>query len=366
MSSSEVPKPNDLPFVIYPNSREDYRVTARSPGVNMPGAERLLDELSRRCGPRLTDEFSDLVGVVQSSDRPANLLAFRVFDVGQFMGRPHTLAIVAIEISGCQSHPWKIAQLLAALAPPVPDSSAYRLPTADVAQRTSVANEPFKCLADWEIRQGNNRPECGVAFSNPSSIQLQLSGLLNPPKEQLPTGWPIPLAISLIVVFSVVVFGCWWAMNYGQGPKPPPPSRYAREELLTVLADSGVVLQPEADFNHAAAALVATVTELNDRLRELANGLEKRAQFHLPPGDSAQELERHRERWHHPMQPEAQPTQRLDDISLAAAIQIHRRYQEVARTMDQLHKRSPDSADFSRGLSNLRSLLDKSTDQTGH
>ena len=99
--SSEAP--NDLSFVVYTNSREDYRVTVRSTRACMVGAERLVDEVARNCGEWLTNDFSALVGIVPSPDRPANWLGFRVFDAGQFMAvtMPEEVVVIPSVLAYC-------------------------------------------------------------------------------------------------------------------------------------------------------------------------------------------------------------------------------------------------------------------------
>ena len=348
--SSEAP--NDLSFVVYTNSREDYRVTVRSTRACMVGAERLVDEVARDCGDWLTNDFSALVGVVPSPDRPGNWLGFRVFDAGQFMDRPHTLAVVAVEVPQGQRRSWKIAQLLAALSPPVPDSSGYQLPTEIEVQFAAVVDEPFKSLFGWEQRQ-SNRCEQHVVFSKPTNIPLQLNQRVRSLQAQ--TGKLNARVAGLLCVAFVALTGLWWIFNEGHVPKSPPSSRYSREELVSVLADSGATLLPAVDFEHARVMVVVSANLLNDRLDELAKGLTMRTD--LPAGDSRQELKRHRQRWVSPIPPGPQAGQQLDDVALDAAIRIHRRYQEALRLLGQLEKLDPDGDEFARTLTELRSLL---------
>ena len=265
--------PNDLSFVVYTNSREDYRVTVRSTRACMVGAERLVDEVARDCGDWLTNDFSALVGVVPSPDRPGNWLGFRVFDAGQFMDRPHTLAVVAVEVPQGQRRSWKIAQLLAALSPPVPDSSGYQLPTEIEVQFAAVVDEPFKSLFGWEQRQ-SNRCEQHVVFSKPANIPLQLNQRVRSLQAQ--TGKLNARVAGLLCVAFVALTGLWWIFNEGHVPKSPPSSRYSREELVSVLADSGATLLPAVDFEHARVMVVVSANLLNDRLDELAKGLTMR------------------------------------------------------------------------------------------
>jgi hypothetical protein len=352
--SSEAP--NDLSFVVYTNSREDYRVTVRSTRACMVGAERLVDKVARDCGEWLTNDFSALVGIVPSPDRPANWLGFRVFDAGQFMDRPHTLAVVAVEVPPDQCRSWKIAQLLAALSPPVPDSSCYELPTEIELQFAAVVDEPFTSLFGWEQRQ-RNRCEQLVVFSKPANIPLQLNQQVR--SSQAQTGKLIARLAVLLCVAFVALTGLLWIFNEGHLPKSPPSSRYSREELVSVLADSGATLLPAVDFEHARIMVVVSANLLNDRLDELAKGLTMRAD--LPAGDSGQELKRHRQRWVSPIPPGPQAGQQLDDAALDAAIRIHHRYQEAVRLLDRLEKLDPDGDEFARTLTELRNLLANQT-----
>ncbi len=230
--------PNELAFVVYTNSRGDYGVTARSPGATMPCTERMLDEVAHRCGPYLSNEFSALVAVLPSPDRAENYLALRVFDIGEFLARPHTLAIVAVEIPREHRRTWNITQLMASLAVPVPNDSSYSLPAEEKIAQSSVSDEPFKSLNDWEAERDDRRPGSAVVFSKPPNIELQLERLLelSTPRSQNRSSMRWTTATIAVALFVGLLGWLFW-MNRRPPTPPPPTSRHTREELLRVLSD---------------------------------------------------------------------------------------------------------------------------------
>ena len=231
--------PNELPFIVFTNSREDYRVTVRSRTSPMPGAERLIEDAARLCGRRLDDEFRTLVAIMPSPDRNGRQLAFRVFNVGQFMRRPHTLAIAALEIPDVGQRKWSIANLLFALAPPVPDSSDYQLPTEQQVLNAAVDDEPFKSLDNWERHRRDRHLHDRVAFSEPPNIATQVRDLLDPPSTRMKSLWRSARGILILVLcVGLIGFLAWSKINVPPSA-PTMRSKYGREQLLLVLADSG-------------------------------------------------------------------------------------------------------------------------------
>src|SRR2546425_815832 len=91
----------DLSWWIYTNSRSDYRVVARH-GKLSPDVDAWIARLAVLVDPAIKPGFETIIGVAKSpasnSGREQNWLAFRVFDAGTFLNRPHTLAIVAVEV----------------------------------------------------------------------------------------------------------------------------------------------------------------------------------------------------------------------------------------------------------------------------
>src|SRR5579862_5050327 len=90
--------PRELPFVVFTNSGDDYRVTVRSAGARQQRLEQLVDRIARCCDHGAGTGFPTVVGVVASPERAGHEIAFRVFDAGSFFNRPHTLAVVAVEL----------------------------------------------------------------------------------------------------------------------------------------------------------------------------------------------------------------------------------------------------------------------------
>ena len=124
---------------------------------------------------------------------------------------------------------------------------------------------------------------------------------------------------------------------------------------MRCLADSGVPLSPGGDWRDASATIVATAPELNRRMAALATDLSRRAD--PPSGDSEPALDRHRRMWEAPLAVGDLPAEPIDNAALAAAVRVHRRYQEVNRALASLEKFDREGDEFARQLADLRRLL---------
>ncbi len=176
----------DLPLLVFTNSRDDYGVTVRVPPDaaqdRMQRTARWIDALARRCDGWFALGGATLVGVVPSPDRPDHALAVRVFDVGEFRGRPHTLAIVAVELPPNWLAEQSAARLLAALAPPIPDAAQYQLPVRQALEASPIDAEPFASLAAWERTTRHLSLSGPALFSQPVEIARDLNRL-GPPLD---------------------------------------------------------------------------------------------------------------------------------------------------------------------------------------
>jgi hypothetical protein len=173
--------PCDLPLLVFTNSRDDYGVTVRvppdAPPDRMQRTTQWIDALARRCDTWFARGGATLVEVVPSPDRPDHALAVRVFDVGEFRGRSHTLAIVAVELPPDWLAERSVARLLAALGPPVPDAAQYQLPTGQQMEASPIGAEPFASLAAWERTARQIKPMGPAFFSQPAEIAQELNRL---------------------------------------------------------------------------------------------------------------------------------------------------------------------------------------------
>jgi len=353
--------PLELPFVVYTNSPDDYRVTAHS-RQRMSATEHLIGQLAGRCDRWINKDFQALVGVLKSPESANRLLAFRVFDAGEYYGRPHTLAIVAIETPRRGERIWRLGQLLGSLAAPPPGGSSYHLPTEEAIQRADARDEPFASLDAWEERHGDDAQEIPITFGRPAGTKLHLEDLSPPgvfhPAKRRP---PFLLAgLTVLVLLGILAAITAWYSHRIEKQLPakrsPGPSR---QELLLLLRESGVELPADPTDADIASTVVGTAHTLQTRMSDLAHDLTSHQQD--PPSYSEPIVSKFRRDWQAEAPMSATVAAQLDAAALEAAIIVHRAYQAVRHQLDHLAMLDREKKDFADALQDLQRQLQKPT-----
>lgn len=357
MSCSAAPR--DWPFVVFTNSGDDYRVTVRSEGARLRCVEQLVDRIARCCDHGAGGGFPAVIGVVPSPEQAGREVAFRVFDSGSFFNRPHTLAVVAIELPADLPLDGARTRLLAALAPPALGATSYQLPIEEELRAADLGIEPFRSLHAWEeLRSAGDGPTAMVCADPPESAGRfrEVLATQPPTTTRQQRRRAVVAALSLLLVAAAGGVTSWQLNAARTAPAAMViMPEFSREELLRCLSDSGVPLSPGGDWANASAAIVATVPALNQRMTALAAELSRRTND--PSGDSEPTLERHYRLWGSPLPVGNLPAERIDNATLAAAVRVHHRYQEVNRALANLEKLDREGDEFARQLADLRRLL---------
>ncbi len=357
------PKSN-LPLVVYTNSESDYRVTVRSVAP-VAGAETLAAELARRCDPWIDGQFVALVGGVSSPSRDGHVLAFRVFNVGAYFNRPHTVAVVVVEAPRAGAGDRPVAQLLAALPPPQPGSADYRIPTDVDIDAASIDSPPFAAFAAWEralpVGASIDRP---VFFATPSHVAPSVAELLPRPKRlAMAHRAKLFAAIGAVVLILAATVASFRALSSAGSDSLPTASLSTvdREQLAALLVRSGGRLTPGLNDDKLRIAVIASSQEIRRRLRELQAQLDRRQSDpdSLRSGSVDGIIRHYDQDWKRPIETGHEDRPAIDQLSLDDARLLHARYQRVRDTLGRLaNTLAPDGDEYRDTLTSLERELD--------
>ncbi len=392
MNSSAAPI--DLPWLVYTNSRTDYRVVARH-GKPSPQIDAWISRLAVLVDPSIKPGFETIVGVVSSPDATSSnepkWLAFRVFDAGTFLNRPHTLAIVAFEVPPTNKRNWTIAALLAALPRPIPDSEEYDSPTHVSDIDLEKLPRSLQDLALWErtlpdrraflngslggLKKGENGPQLRVVgqlpivISSPpesigslDSLQAKLKMITQtPPEKRLSTR--VKRFMTGVAVFVVVLLSILEITSDTSGCRPVPSQSHfegtltvqgndAKQKIAIKLSENGVDLPSILSIESISRAAASAATDAENRLQQLYSELNERPHSTT---EAAAILHHHLLAWERPL--DASHTSVVGNRSVEdslATLQLYRRLAEELRLLDKQNSQSPD---FQRQLKSLESAL---------
>ena len=272
---------SDWPLLVYTNSWRDYAITVRSGSIDRDIELRVMDRLAPAFAPVVASpspRFETAIGVAGLPGRPDELLAFRVFDVGSYQGRPHTLGIVALIVAQRPPPIQSLSALLASLSPPTPDRGDYVVTTPLL--NAAPPSEPWARLVAWERRGellGINQVEL---FCEP----VQLTPSIDWGEQGEDTGMHSDRAnrrrwISYVLAMlglALAGIGLWFLVGRDQEPgvnASPHPSPvtlddgHERDQLRLVLVPGKFVT--DEDFQRASTpSLMSLAVRAEQRARD--------------------------------------------------------------------------------------------------
>ncbi len=369
----------DCPWLVYNNSRDDYRVVARGGPAASAWAEKLVAQLAVCCDPLIKPGFAAIVGIVAppaaAGNGAARWLAFRVFDAGTFLSRPHTVAVVAVEVPPAKQRPWRVSSLLAALPTPQPGASDYIFP------QTALPNDapknlagPFAALDAWERSAASER-HLPICFALPDTALPNLTTLSSPPAGDAPWfagGLLEPLQefcrgryftpVMLILATIAAVGGFLMLPRPGgnrANENPPAEDAVASSaeltdhQLLAALNRAGIELPGGFSRQRIEQAVVAAARSAHERLADLHDDLA--ADSARVPAAPQAILQRHAQRWGHPC--DISSPSATGEAAVKSAVATLRRYVQAREELQLLEKLAPDTPDFQRELTAFQARL---------
>jgi hypothetical protein len=276
-----------LDFAVFTNSDDDYCVISRSSGMPTH-AEVVLDEVARACGTWMAKTGGTGIGIVPLEPEHGQGLAFRLFDVGEYRGRPHTVGIVGILAPPARERDWSLGEALLALPVPVPGSNRYPQPEAQRGFTGETLEDPYSDLDEWE-RRSPGVSEC-VFWSSPPGFCPVLPDFSIATKEgnSLRNWRRLILSSAVILVAAAVLAGLYYVKNLQPRNNTPTTSRVlqdvpGKDEIQSALSmivpiDSWALSPAAAPdlLQHCAVTLSDSVKQRMETLRErLEDGLQE-------------------------------------------------------------------------------------------
>lgn len=270
--SSSARKLADLPLLVFTASRTDYGIMVRS-GTVSASLEAVVDNIARQCAPCLMDGFNGCVGVGAWGRW---WLAFRVFDVGIYLGRPHTMGLVAILVPQQSLRSWTIGQALAALTPPVPGCTTYPLADLDLADSVEPSIPQFQGIRDWENDGCPMKSSSILTFCDPPE---RAPAITMPTDRRCPRRWPMVLCLAV-----AAGAGTWYGIPLlSQGRSKPPvqvPSGVGDKDkiqnVLRKLLDlNHPLLQPSVPPKVLRVKVCAIGAEATRRMSQLEGSIDR-------------------------------------------------------------------------------------------
>ncbi len=360
----------DCSWWVYTNSRADYRVVARS-GSASPEVDQWIARLAKLVDPAIKPGFETIVGIAVSpntdSINQTRLLAFRAFDAGTFMARPHTLAIVAIEMSAERFCERSLAALLASLPTPRPDSEEYDFPLATSHADFSRQPAALAALDDWLRSSRIESTKLPVVFSSPPEITpnlqaLNIHSLTNNPASYAggqPRSFWIWIAGVLVAMLGIAV-AVTLLFQPARNPLTPdaehgtatPNAAATNEQLLATLAKVHIDLPSNSSHDHIVRATLAAATDAERRMQSLHDELaESPANSH----ERADISERHLRHWKIGLDVSEPTPMGANQLSNAQITLL--RYRDADEELTLLAKRSPSSVEFTGEVERLIARL---------
>ena len=356
MSSSDR-RLSDLDFVVFTNSEADYGVTACSEGIGRRVKE-LADHITRECAACVASGSAYLVGVAPIPNEMSKFFAFRVVDIGEYKGRPHTLGLVGLLVPAGERE-WSVADALSAIPRPRPGARDYRPPNVRLSEIPKATGQPFVRLKSWERSRGGALPDAPACFVEPDSIGCTIR--LPRQGGDVTGGRRRALGVVALTI-CIVVGGICAGFYYGRRRSDLPcddGDRNAevqqekdriRKALAELLPPQHRLLKPTTSPAELRAAVVvlaqmarAQMVSLLQVLRSVEEpedrqaliGARWRTWVPLSPGHSGA--------------PETDPNQAEVEDALA----LIERYKTVGKLLDRLRRTPPGNSDFRLGVDEL-------------
>ena len=362
------PPLDSLPLIVCTNTWRDYAVTVRRGAIDARTVQRVLRELLpafARVVVPAEGEFETAVGALEIEGLDDVYLAYRVFDVGEFRGRPHTIGVVAVVVPRRPRRDWSVAQLLARMLPPQPDSDDYALPDMTMFDEDQQAAAPFVQIERWEAA-GELLFESRIAcFCEPASIAPAVVWTATPKAAPRPAArrgrkrWIAGLIAAAMLLGGAAL---WRVLRAPPDDIPPPPAGKATEDRAVVrrrlahalarnyfITEHAALTASNGEIEAAAELAVVVATQNMRGLRDAIAPMEAAND----PADIAAVMRRHLERWE-----TAAPIHSAAAAASAESVaQQLRALEAYGRVFDEARDvlNSPDRA----GIARLRQNLDQ-------
>ena len=275
---------SELDYAVFTNSESDYRITSIS--ARMPPEVRgVLDGIARACEAWVAAEAGTAAGVIPLPPTGGRLFAFRLFDVGPYRGRPHTLGIVGVLVPPAEQRNWAIGDVLAALPAPVPGADQYALPSAAQCHETSPLTSPFADLVEWERSHPNGVTE-KVCCSSPPGFHPLLPDWPEPQGEGAcaQKGRRIAVVLALALAAAVALGVVLYAVTGkppGSGDGETPAGLDSEDKKKIQGSLEGIVpagswsLSPAAATDVLRERVITVADEARSRMRDLGDAIQK-------------------------------------------------------------------------------------------
>ena len=277
---------SELEYAVFTNSDGDYRVTSIS--THMPSeAGHVLDAIARGCHAWRAEGCDTLIGVIPLPHQHDRVFAFRLFDVGHYRGRDHTLGIVGILVPVARYRAWALGDMVAALRPPVPGSDRYPTPGDDVEGAAKRCGEPYVALNAWD-RQHPDGPSGIEYWSSPKGFSPVLPTWPMPTEKDTPMRkrhlmkwWVILMALVVVAIVIIIVSTRlnWASVQNGDAhdQTSPPASGVTKQEiqdaLRGIVSDDSWAVEPAASLDILEHRVIEIAEQAGERMRTLHDKL---------------------------------------------------------------------------------------------
>lgn len=355
---------DNLQVLVFTNSRGDYRVTVGA--GTAPETETLVSDLARAIAPHVDSKFHDVVGLGPWPDDAARVMAFRVFNAGVYLGRPNTLAIVAIGVPLRASRSWSVASLLAASSVPLPGAMDYTLPSELSSGSFTEMGECYERLDRYDQQYAAHPPATTRAFGSDTPSADSVTGhspdRSTGPRRRL---WPLVILALVVLVAGGIGWWAWKSMPDDQQRKPGTQDAsiaFDRVELQNVLLESGVISGNVQSRSASPPALAAIVVETAEGLKLRLDEMRDTLRPNNTPRNILLLLNNHIGAWKTPPNWRTLPLEEPQDVPdyelVAKAKDAHRRYQTIRALAEEATLRDANSDRFKEIIRKLRQALE--------
>ena len=220
---------NDYPLIVCTNTWRDYAITVRRGRINDSIADRILKNVIPGFARVINQKVYGIqtaVGVMRIDDQPDVILAFRVFDVGIFRGRPNTIGFVGIIVPRHPWRKWPLSAALSLLPPPVPDSDHYNLSELQLDKAETDLAEPFASLDRWELAHELPPADRPICYCQPADACPTITW--SQTKSIMPSKVRSKRIYFRFVIISCLLIGItgtvyWWHIYYSNNLQPSSP-----------------------------------------------------------------------------------------------------------------------------------------------
>lgn len=372
MSSSVTKSFDEYPLLVCTNSWRDYAITVRRGIISEATARNVLRHVApafARVAAQMVGHFETAVGVMAVDPALDNFLAFRVYDVGKFRGRPHTIGVVGILVPRKAARGWPLSALLVSLPPPEADSDQYEIGKISLILGQRSQLPPFSKIDAWEATGAQPPLNGAVCFCQPAECCPKVAW---DEPELLPHRRSVfkrILLASFVAIMAVGIAATLYILWPGQS-NPPAKQRASplvddsreRDRLAEVLVRSNFGSEFEArtlSTEKLRIRVVAAAEQAKNNMIRLRDNIVPLEKANRPARDIAKTIKIHLEDWENPpTTPDGLPASKAQ---ADAALDLLNLY---VKLFDQAHDvvDSPDEL----GIRHLRQGLESAADLALH